>query len=191
MTGLCQGEVYDFYIHFIDKYGYITDGYKLKNKYDKFSTFFSEPTNNGIVEKRYDVCFVKTYDDYTLVIPKDINIFINKGNGLEINVDDWFVKSLIGTQQLVLSNKKTDNTGVERPSPEYISNIDYSTNNITRLKEIIENLKYLPEDMLKDLTYGDIFDYQPPVAWSDASIEYKDLVRFITYTNSQNEIYIL
>lgn len=189
ITSLCQGEVYDFYIHFIDKYGNVTNGYKLENKDYKFSTFFNEPTNNGIVEKRYDVCFVKTYDDYTLVIPKDINIFIDKGNGLEINIDDWFVKSLIGTQQLVLSNKKTDNTGVERPSPEYISNIDYSTNNITRLKEIIENLKYLPEDMLKDLTYGDIFDYQPPVAWSDATIEYKNLVRFIPYHNSQNELF--
>lgn len=187
ITGLCQGEVYDFYIHFIDKYGYITDGYKLKNKDYKFSTFFKEPTNTGVIEEMYDVCFVKTYDDYILVIPKNINIFIDKGNGLEINVDDWFIRNLIGTHKLVLSNKKIDDTGVEISSPEYISNIDYSTNNITRLKETIENLKYLPEDILKDLTYGDIFDYQPPVAWNDETIEYKDLIRFITYTNSQNE----
>lgn len=185
ITSLCQGEVYDFYIHFIDKYGYITDGYKLHNNSIGFSAYFNKPDGS---EQLSNVCFVKTKDNYILVIPKHINVFIDKGNGLEINIDYWFVRSLNGTSQLVLSNKKTNN-GVEISSPEYISNINYNINHIDRLKEIIENLKYLPENILKDLTYGDIFDYQPPVAWDNTKLEYKDLVRFITYTNSQNELF--
>lgn len=182
ITSLCQGEVYDFYIHFIDKYGYITDGYKLINKDKQFEAYF----NNTDGDELYEVCFVKK-EDSVLVIPKHINIFIKDGDTFKINADDWFVRNLIGTNQIILSDIKAE--GDSKSNVEYITNIDYSTNNINKLKEIVENLKYLPEKQLENLTYGDIFDFQPSIAWDDNNIEEQDLVRFISYTNSQNELF--
>ena len=174
ITGLCQGEVYDFYIHFIDKYGYITDGYKLKNKDKQFKAYFSH--NNE--DELHEVCFVKT-GSTILVIPKHINIFIKNGDTFKVNAEYWFIKGLTGTNELILSDTTIG----------YITNTEYSSNNINKLKEIVENLKYLPEKQLENLTYGDIFDYQPDVVWNNTSIENKNLVRFIHYYNSQNELF--
>ena len=174
ITGLCQGEVYDFYIHFIDKYGYITDGYKLKNKDKQFKAYFSH--NNE--DELHEVCFVKT-GSTILVIPKHINIFIKNGDTFKVNAEYWFIKGLTGTNELILSDTTIG----------YITNTEYSSNNINKLKEIVENLKYLPETQLENLTYGDIFDYQPDVVWNNTSIENKNLVRFIHYYNSQNELF--
>lgn len=176
ITGLCQGEVYDFYIHFIDKYGYISDGYKLKNREPGISAKFYKPNNdNQSIEETFaGVCFTKTKNNSILVIPSYIKLFTIKENVLEPNVENWFIRSLTGVLEIILDK--------DEYSREYITNIDYTTDNTNNVKEMIENLKYLPEEQLKELTYGDIFDLQPIIVNTDE-------IKFIRYYNSQNEVF--
>lgn len=161
ITGLCQGEVYDFYIHFIDKYGYITDGYRLENK-----NVLTAEIKSG--EKK-EVCFVK-HGGATYIINAQDNIFIKDENDnyiINLNIDNI---------------KVLDNYIIEPEDYDITGNIDNTINPsiyIESIKELLEELLKLPEYYLNNLVFGDIFDYQPESITDD--------IYFLNYFNSQNE----
>lgn len=163
ISSLCQGEVYDFYIHFIDKYGYITDGYRLKNK-----NILTAEIKSG--EKK-EVCFIK-YDDGIYIINAQDNIFIKDENNnyiINLNVDN--IRLL---DNYVITPKDCDIT----------VNIDNTANPliyIENIKKLLEELLKLPEYYLNNLVFGDIFDYHPESITDD--------IYFLNYINSQNKNY--
>lgn len=191
LTGLCKGEVYDFYIHFIDKYGHITDGYKIENKDERFEAYFNKPVSNTFIETAYKVCF-HVAGSYTYVIPADFKIFKLTSRGLQVNVEDWFIRRIeaigTGTPIVKLSDTKIIG-GVLTGVPTYVNNLSSKESGISdEIISVLEDLKYLPQEELLELTYGDIFDIQPIIYEGDNK-EYKDLYRFIPYYNSKNELF--
>lgn len=172
ITGLCQGEVYDFYIHFIDKYGYITDGYKLKNKDTYYKAIFSNPYSGNDVTD--EVCFVKVGTNIYL-IPRTLKLCFYYNNiAWTINLEKWAVKKLTGV------------FGIQYNSNRIITNIDsngVSQDEVENIKNSLINITYLPESYLNTLTFGDICDYQPD-NYTETN-QYK----FIPYYNSQDELF--
>lgn len=166
ITSLCQGEVYDFYIHFIDKYGYITDGYKLKNKDIRFKYDFNNDGNP------LDICFI-TIDGNTFIVPSENKLFFkDENNNIGSTIRPSIIKKLNDNQ---ISN------GINIITDTFIDT-SFSTMSIaTRIINNTSGLKYLPENISLNLTFGDIFDEEP--------ILYDDAIRFIPYYNSQNELF--
>lgn len=76
---LLPGEVYSIYVHFIDKYGNITEGFKLKNKLKE--------------NKYYEINYIN--DNTILNKNIDINNDFVRKNG-ELNIDDDTKKFFIG-----------------------------------------------------------------------------------------------
>ena len=193
ITGLCQGEVYDFYIHFIDKYGNITDGYKLKNKCKDFTYSFTIPdvldSNGDYIERVKDVCFF-SYNNYTYIIPKDLKLFtINDENETTLNITLNYVKTYI---KKTISNIKVPPTysfineekiPIIKGQPNNFLNCD--NEDLTNIINILENLCNLNYNVYKDLTTGDIFDYVPYIT----TIGGEEINEFIKYYNSQNEVF--
>lgn len=186
LTSLCKGEIYDFYIHFIDKYGHITDGYKLKNKDKRFEGYFNYPIDeNTIKETRFELCFYKTKNGSVIAIPATLKAFyVDDDKNWIPNIHDWNVKLLIGTKQLILNTIKG-----EHIVDEYVTNLENNTYYIDEIKNCLNNINYLQVDDFENLTFGDIFDIQPPVAVDNAHPWRKDLVKFIPYYNSQNDLF--
>lgn len=166
VTGLCQGEVYDFYIHFIDKYGYITDGYKIKGKNIGFKYDFYNDGNP------LDVCFI-IHENNTFIVPSEDKLFLKDENdSINSNIRPRNIKKLndnpIPDDITIITDDFIDNSF----SPIFITG--HIANNL-------DGLKYLPEDILLNLTIGDIFDEEP--------ILYDNVIKFIPYYNSQNELF--
>lgn len=170
-TGLCQGEVYDFYIHFIDKYGHITDGYKLKNNNTELyvGESLSEPENftkpafyitkdNDLIALNYNHKCIKKVND------EDV-ININYYYGQFYQSDDV---------TLSLYNNVLLDDG-ENYADVIIGNIG-TQSSIENLKNQFEGLLLLPNSIKYDITWGDILDYIPI-----------QVLRFLNYKNSQNE----
>lgn len=166
ITGLCQGEVYDFYIHFIDKYGYITDGYKIKGKNIGFKYDFYNDGNP------LDVCFI-IQENNIFIVPSEDKLFLKDENGsINSNIRPRNIKKLndnpITDDITIITDDFIDNSF----SPIFITG---------SIANNIEGLKYLPESILLELTIGDIFDEEP--------ILYNNVIKFMPYYNSQNELF--
>ena len=172
LTGLCKGEIYDFYIHFIDKYGNVTNGCKLKNNY------------NGL------------YVGTTLTEPE---LFIKPAFFID---DDGELISLIASDKCVINKDGEDIINISIFVGQFSNNTkdDYIIYNNVLLddgrsigdvmlgtyaddenakKVFREKFKYLldlPNNIKYSITWGDILDYLP-----------NKLLRFITYRNSKNE----
>lgn len=171
ITSLCQGEVYDFYIHFIDKYGYITDGYKLKNKDTYYKAEFSNPHSGN--DETHEVCFIKVGSNIYL-IPRKLKLCNYYNNSWIINLEKWAVKKL------------TRVFGIQYNSDNIITNINInetSDTEVENIKNSLINITYLPESYLNTLKFGDICDYQP-----DNYTEINQY-KFIPYYNSQDELF--
>lgn len=166
LTGLCKGEVYDFYIHFIDKYGYITDGYKLKNKDIRFKYDFNNDRNP------LDVCFI-TIEGNIFIVPSENKLFFkDENNNIGSTIRPSIIKKL-NNNQISNGNNIITDTFIDT---------SFSTASIaTRIINNTSGLKYLPENISLNLTFGDIFDEEP--------ILYDNAIRFIPYYNSQNELF--
>lgn len=186
ITGLCQGEVYDFYIHFIDKYGNITNGHKLKNDKNILEAYFTDENNN---EVREEVCMYKS--TYRIIMPSKIKPFyLDDNNDIQLDLKENYFKSLTKTY-IILSNEK-DNTIVN----SYISNTTtlFTTNIVEIIRNVLEDLKYLNKDFLLNLTFGDIFDQcfysakiDEDVSTENNQIYTFDKYHFLKYYNSQGE----
>lgn len=171
LTGLCKGEIYDFYIHFIDIYGTVTNGYKLTNK-DNFifvgerldspetftrAAFFINKTGELTAFNANDKCIVKTE------------------NGDIINIIGYW-----GQFNYTIDGKIEINENIKSENDNFVDVVLGSygdvENVIDNYKKEFEALLYLPNDVKYSLTWGDILDYLP-----------NELIRFIDYKNSQNE----
>lgn len=187
ITGLCQGEIYDFYVHFIDKYGNITDGYKLKNDKNILEAYFTDENNNN--EVREEVCMYKS--TYRIIMPSKIKPFyLDDNNDIQLDLKENYFKSLTKAY-IILSNEK-DNTIVN----SYISNTTtlFTTNIVEIIRNVLEDLKYLNKDFLLNLTFGDIFDQcfysakiDEDVSTENNQIYTFDKYHFLKYYNSQGE----
>lgn len=95
---LIPGEVYNFFIHYIDKYGQITNGYKLKN-----NCKITNHSNNEVYPVTY---YYKGYNiDYYVCFPVRNKILKKEGNVYVINTDGIEIYSTFENNKV--SNKIT------------------------------------------------------------------------------------
>lgn len=174
ITGLCKGEVYDFYVHFIDKYGHITDGYKLLNASNQYYDYFD--INDDGTETVMECCFYYFDNKKIVVLPfyEKIIYFDTIENKYKINFHKGFAR-LIEKELYDMNPATKQSDGTE----------DW----YNAVKTSLENLLYLPYEQLKDLTYGDIFDtcmeHDPTYPYFN---KLYDEVWFIKYYNSKGEL---
>ena len=166
ITSLCKGEIYDFYIHFIDKYGYISDGYRLKNNDTQYYCTFNNPHTNNT--ETHEVCFINNTkrsdgNNSCYMIPKTLKFYhYNENtNKYQINIATWCCLAYTGgdaTDGFISSYTTVSQEDVDR----IVSLFETSINVSDYHKEI--------------LTWGDVCDYIPE----------KLIPVFINYTNIEN-----
>lgn len=83
-TTLIPGEVYSFYIHYIDKYGHATNGYRINN-----NTYLTKNTGSGYVVPIRVTTNVQTLSDVWLAIDeddtiKDVKTLINTSSNINV-----------------------------------------------------------------------------------------------------------
>lgn len=94
---LIPGEVYSFYIHYIDKYGHATNGYRINNK-----TYLTTNTGNGyfipikiyLPVKNLTEGYIAVNEEYTL---KEFKNVLNSSGNLNIYNIDKFNNKLISS----------------------------------------------------------------------------------------------
>lgn len=94
---LIPGEVYSFYIHYIDKYGHATNGYRINNK-----TYLTTNTGNGyfipikiyLPVKNLTEGYIAVNEKYTL---KEFKNVLNSSGNLNIYNIDKFNNKLISS----------------------------------------------------------------------------------------------
>lgn len=93
---LIPGEVYNFYIHYIDKYGQFTNGYKIKNDYD---------IKNSAGIKVYPIKFSYADIDYYAAFPIRNKVLKNNNGVYTINTNGFEIYG--DFKNGVLSNRIT------------------------------------------------------------------------------------
>ena len=157
ITSLVQGEIYDFYIHFIDKYGNTTNGYKLSNNEDLYTCSISQTetikggyfiyySNN---ESRYKLAFIK--DNYIIIGTNDTDKKLN------ISISNVYVH----TSYPILSG-----SWIQATSPQY-----------EEIKTNLAHLTDIPFSVAKTLKFSDILDECPFLVH----------MRFLPFTNSNGD----
>lgn len=155
LTGLCKGEIYDFYIHFVDKYGHISNGYRLTNNDVQYKAYFN---HNGTVEL-HDVCFFNYVCDHgstppiIIAIPKDLKLFW-KGN---LNIAEWCL-------QWIQSPMIADSKGILNyldSGGNIQGSIQLGSQELSCLKVRLADLTHLSDYYKNILTWGDILDGIP------------------------------
>ncbi len=104
---LIPGEIYNFFIHFVDKYGHATNGYRINNNHIIWKT---ENSNTEIIP--YKLTFGDI--DYYAALPIDDNIIYldYETNEYKMNVDNIKFYENIDTNNYILSG--------EYSNPEYL-----------------------------------------------------------------------
>ena len=166
ITSLCKGEIYDFYIHFIDKYGYVSDGYRLKNNDKQYYCYFNNPETNDV--ETHEICFINNIkesdgNNSCYMIPKTLKFYSydKDANEYRINLPTRCCLVYAGDDAVdgfISSNAIANQEDVDR----IISLFEKAINVSDYHKEI--------------LTWGDICDYIPE----------KLTPVFIDYTNIEN-----
>lgn len=166
ITGLVPGEIYDFYINFINKYGEISPSYRLSCKDEKYKTTFhstvldkDEDKNIGIVQ-----LINKGGTSSTAYAIADIPIVNIKGNINSPNILPWCIKK-IGKKPLTIEN------GQQYVFTDIDNDIESDV--YKRINNLIQDTVNIPLEIRKTLTWGDLFD--------DALD-----VKFLPFVNSQN-----
>lgn len=98
---LIPGEVYNFFIHFVDKYGHATNGFRINNKY-KWVT--ADDPNTEVIP----VPIVLASGTYYAAAPIDANIF----DGGSINNNLSFYESYSKNGNIITLTGKTTSSGV-------------------------------------------------------------------------------
>lgn len=106
---LIPGEVYSFYIHYIDKYGHATNGYKIKNK-----TYITTDTGGIRLTpikiyfpgKNFTEAYIAVEEQYTV---KDFKKILNLGGDLPIYNMDKSNNKLINYPFVVVSKSNAKN----------------------------------------------------------------------------------
>ena len=149
VTSLVPGEIYDFYIHFVDKYGEYTDGFRLSN--------FNEPSFlcNVIVNNKsvfYDyACIINVFGKTYVVSNPDRNFITKDSNDNTIvNIDPN--ETIYKIDRFVQNGNTIDCYGIIADGTE------------DSVMDIINAFYYILDvdyDILKDIKLVDIFDCAP------------------------------
>lgn len=135
ISGLIPGEIYNFYIHFVDKYGEISDGYQLTNNSNIYT--YSDGITKACIYK-----FKYNNEENYYALPADVPI-INKNSKL-VNL---FISETENIKPIIKIIR------IE-------NNIIYG-NRLTQVEfnEISDNFKYNDLKYLnEDITWSDLFD---------------------------------
>lgn len=87
-TTLIPGEIYNFFIHFVDKYGNYTNGYKIENNYSLSVTI----KNGNVVTTRENVVPIKL--DYKIQSANNIYIFANEIRTIKQFINEYSKKNI-------------------------------------------------------------------------------------------------
>ena len=169
-TSLCQGEVYDFYIHFIDKYGYVTDGYKLKNTNRTLLVGETLTEPEHFIKPAF---FINSHNEL-MAIKANAKCIIKQNNEDVINIDEYWGGFENDDGGITIQNNIPSDDGSR--VDVLIGLYGYTDIIIENIKKEFEGLLYLPDNIKYNITWGDILDYVPIEA-----------LRFNHYFNSQNE----
>lgn len=135
-TTLIPGEVYNFFVHFVDKYGEISKGYQLSNDTDKYVCHVGSIQHKVIPISLYDfktANYITVGEGLVALCPIDQLIF----NGDEVNFDNIYATYF---------NRLND-----------ISALTSVVNLTDTEKEILKN-KVIDLVNIKNITWGDIQD---------------------------------
>lgn len=125
---LIPGEVYSFYIHYIDKYGHATNGYRINNK-----TYLTTNTEDGyfipikiyLPVKNLTEGYIAVNEEYTL---KEFKNVLNRSGNLNIyNIDKF-------NNKLISSGSSASNSDIKN----YLLSLygDLFADNITKYDDI-------------------------------------------------------
>lgn len=98
---LIAGEVYNFFIHFVDKYGHCTNGYRINNN----TVWTTEDDNTEIVP----IAFSYNGKTYYASMPVDSSVC----NGSYLNTNGLKIYSNISSYSAKLTGRLTSNTYIE------------------------------------------------------------------------------
>lgn len=161
-TTLIPGEIYNFYIHFINKYGEVSQGYKLNN-------------NKGlkyIIDNKKIYCNIVPFNNnYSLCVPVNQQIF----NGDEININNIYAVDLN-----FWDGKYNEYDTIQ-------SNELFSLSNVNITKRDIKN-KYI-EFIDTDIIWGDLDDCFNSYEWKSSNFNpVRGYLYTLAYINSNNDI---
>ena len=166
-TSLIQGDIYDFYIHYVDKYGNATRGYKLSCKDNYWKYYVGNPPGSQDITKYHDfiICSFK-YNGYSYLVALNPNDYIIL-NG-ELNLPENIKLIAKGSTSYINDINKNnkilfiDGTNLNSAEKTYFTDT------------VLLNIKDIDED--KNYKWCDIFYYH---IYNDVN----DMVDFIPYTN--------
>lgn len=149
LTSLVPGEIYDFYIHFMDKYGDYTDGFRLTN-FNEYSFLCNVISNNKSIF--YDYACIINVNNTIYVVPNPYRNFVTKDSN-----DDTII-NLDPNETVYVINSFNQNGNYIECYGDIADGINYSVMDIINAFYYILDLDY---NLLKDLKLVDIFDCAP------------------------------
>lgn len=106
-TTLIPGEVYNFFIHYVDKYGHATNGYQLKN-----NSYIKKSNGDKVVPIKIKTNIQTLYDawiavseDYTV---KDLKDYLNTSSNLSLYTYNYNSQILVNTSTAIPNNEVRD-----------------------------------------------------------------------------------
>ena len=163
ITSLLQGEIYDFYIHFVNKYGEVSDGFRLENNV-KYTAVIG--TNDGEYIDASNIVTTNAVMLHNRVEDGDEHIWV-------FNADDKIFTYNSATKTYIWTNET------------------YFKNKVCILDSKVDNILYCHKNTdaeLPNLALGDIDDrYKPWITWGDLC-DYNscinDTIDFLPFVNS-------
>ena len=166
ITSLVEGEIYDFYIHFIDKYGNTTNGYKLTNN------------NNPIKFKSSDT----KIDGYYCTFKSEVGIVLIPFNDQVIAytknpIDDTYDQRSINITKSKIY-KLVDITKNDIANLTFTINYSAITDDeFNTIKNELTNILKLDDSTLSGITFGDIID----------TVFFQQMCDFLPFINNKGD----
>lgn len=126
-TTLIPGEVYNFFIHFVDKYGHTTNGYRLNNNIIWKTV---DDQNNEIAP----VSFSYSEKTYYAALPINENVLRYSNDKLELNVDNIKIYTKVNLDDN--QNPKLEYPIIDDKQHIYVEYFKYFFNNFVNKKYI-------------------------------------------------------
>lgn len=165
ITSLLQGEIYDFYIHFINKYGEISDGFRLQNN-NEYKIIV-----DGVDTGKYGAMIrnmVEDGDTYVWVFNRDDNVFRFNSSR---KIYTWDDNNYIVNNTYILINKNGNKLNCRKNTDGLLPNL--------ALGDIDDRYKSW-------IKWGDLCDYLPTN--KDVNYPLKDkTLDFIQFVNSNGD----
>lgn len=162
-TTLIPGEVYNFFIHFVDKYGNFTNGYKIDN------TFPQHTNKDG--NKVDGIVFIISVDQIEFEQDRLDYIYCSVDKTAKIN--DIIIKSLL-TQGYIINDYKNPADHMIR----YYANYNFITKELSR--EIQDEIRTEDYDYFKNK----LIDSVKPFINQNLNYEFYKIFTFNNYINN-------